>query len=571
MRADSPTHRALRTVLALLLCIGFGAQAQQPRAWLDRDRIDEGGTVTLNIQSDQAGAVPDYAPLRADFDLGSQTSSRQVQWSNGDMTSRMLHGIALTPRRAGTLTLPPLRVGSGLTPPLTLQVAAVAGATDPGAARGNAAVFLETEVDDTTPYVQQSVGVVVRLYYASQLVSGELVLDTPEGASLQRVGEDRSLVRDVNGRRYNLVERRFLLIPERSGPLALAGARFDGRSAGGFFDDMFGGDGRLRARAPDRTLQVQAQPDAAPQPWLPLHDLRLRYTAAPEAGRAGEAATVVVEATALGATRAQFPELPVPDVGPTAQVFAEPPQYDETFSGTTPQLKLTRRYAIVPRQPGALTVPGLKMAWWDVKAGQARTATVPDLTLQVGAGSGAAAAPAPIALDTLSPLPGTPAGASTAVPIQPVQAAGRPWGWIAAAAGFAALWLVTLAIALGLGWRRRRGAPVAPRHLAGSPEVARPSLTALRQAMDVQGLDEVVAVLAGMAGVQTLEQVLEQLESPDQRAALVQMQRARWGGQGGDVAAARQALRRVFHDGPHWRPVDAPENNGLAPLYPSAR
>ncbi|WP_422504942.1 BatD family protein [Stenotrophomonas sp. GZD-301] len=571
MRAHFPTHRALRAVLALLLCIGFGAQAQQPRAWLDRDRIDDGGTVTLNIQSDEAGAVPDYAPLRADFDLSGQTSSRQVQWSNGDMTSRTLHGIALSPRRTGTLTIPPLRVGSGRTPPLTLQVAAGAAATDPGAARGNAAVFLETEVDDTTPYVQQSVGVVVRLYYASQLVSGELVLDTPDGASLQRVGEDRSLVREVNGRRYNLVERRFLLIPERSGPLALAGARFDGRSAGGFFDDMFGGDGRLRARAPARTLQVQAQPDAAPQPWLPLHDLRLRYTAAPDTGRAGEAATVVVEATALGASRAQFPELPVPDVGPAAQVFAEPPQYDETFSGTTPQLKLTRRYSIVPRQPGALTVPGLKMGWWDVKAGQARTATVPDLTLQVGAGSGAAGAPAPIALDTLSPLPGSAAAPSTAVPILPVHGAGRPWGWIAAAAGFAVLWLVTLAIALGLAWRRRRRAAVAPGALAGSPAAARPSLAALRQAMDVQGLDEIVAVLAGMAGVQTLEQVLEQLADPDQRATLVQMQRARWGGQGGDVAAARQALRRAFHDGPHWRPVETTENNGLAPLYPSAR
>ena len=31
-----------------------------------------------------------------------------------------------------------------------------------------------------------------------------------------------------------------------------------------------------------------------------------------------------VEATAVGATRAQFPELPVPALGDAAQVFAEP-------------------------------------------------------------------------------------------------------------------------------------------------------------------------------------------------------------------------------------------------------
>ena len=75
---------------------------------------------------------------------------------------------------------------------------------------------------------------VVRLYFATQLASGELVLDTPAAASLQRIGDDRTSVREVGGRRYNVVERRFLLIPERSGPLQLAGARFSGQGAGGF-------------------------------------------------------------------------------------------------------------------------------------------------------------------------------------------------------------------------------------------------------------------------------------------------------------------------------------------------
>ena len=76
--------------------------------------------------------------------------------------------------------------------------------------------------------------------------------------------------------------------------------------------------------------------------------------------------------------------------------------------------------------------------------------------------------------------------------------------------------------------------------------------------------------LAGMAGVQTFEQVLERLDDAQQREALVQMQQVRWGGQGGDVGQVRQALRRAFHDGPHWRAHATAQNNGLAPLYPSA-
>ncbi|MET4616111.1 hypothetical protein ABIA71_001686 [Stenotrophomonas sp. 2619] len=562
MSTDSTTRRWMRGCCWLLLAASSWAHAQT-RAWLDREQISDGDTVTLNIESD-AGGTPDYTPLRADFELSGQTSSRQMQWGTGGTSARNLYAVALSPRRTGTLQIPALQVGANRTAPLLLQVGASTAA--PAAVPGNAAVFMETEVDDLTPYVQQSVGVVVRLYYASQLVSGELLLDTPAGASMQRVGEDRSLVREVNGRRYNLVERRFLLIPERSGPLQLPAAQFNGRAAGGFFDDMFGGDGRLRATAPARTLQVQPQPANAAQPWLPLHDLRLRYTAAPTQARAGEAATVVVEAVAQGATRAQFPELPALDVGPDAQVFAEPAQFDETFNGNTPQLKLTRRYSIVPRTPGTLRVPGPSMPWWDVKAGEARTASLPALTLQVAAaGAGSAAAAVPV--DTQSALPGEAPPASNALPLAAPSASVRPWGWIAAAAGFAVLWLLTL----WWGWRRvQRGqVTVAPQPgPPGSPPVA-VSRAELRRALESQGLDEIIALLAGMGGVVGLEALLARLADPVQREALLAMQRVRWSGQGGDVAAARQALRRAFHDGPHWQAAAVAENNGLAPLYPS--
>ncbi|MGB3394393.1 MAG: BatD family protein, partial [Stenotrophomonas sp.] len=415
----------------LLLCAGTALA--QPRAWLDRDRIAAGDSVTLNIETGQPGAELDYAPLQADFILGQRSSGRQMRMANGRVGNIALFSIVLSPRRSGVLVVPALRVGAQDTAALrlTVQDAPVAGRGD------DAPVFIETEVDDAQPYVQQSVGVVVRLYYAPQLTSGELDLDTPADTSLQRVGSDRNFVRDVGGRRYNVVERRFLLVPERSGPLQLAGARFSGRGVGGFFGDFFGRDnGRLSARAPDQTLQVRPLPDAAAHPWLPLQDLRLRYLGKLQAVRAGEAVTVEVEASALGATRAQFPDLPVPSLGDAAQVFAEPAQYDERFEGSSPQLTLTRRYSIVPRQPGTLAVPGISLRWWDVAAGQERVARLPALELQVMPGSVVAASPG------VAPTPvAAPVADDVAVVVPPAQ---PTWLWRGLAAGFALLWLVTL-------------------------------------------------------------------------------------------------------------------------------
>ncbi|PPV09038.1 hypothetical protein XBLMG947_0688 [Xanthomonas bromi] len=572
--------------VALLACAPAGAVT---RAWLDRDSVTAGDVAMLNIETDQRGVDPDYSPLRTDFSLGAKSANQQMQVTNGSVTVRALFGVVLTPRKSGELIVPAIRVGNERTEPLRLQVVASANdpmsngnrsggngsaaASGPSEAQDNEDVFVQTQVDDPQPYVQQSVGVVVRLYYANQLASGELDLEAPDGASMQRVGDDVSSVKVLNGRQYHVVERRYLLVPERSGRLLLPPARFNGRSVGGFFDDYFGrGNGELSARSASIPLQVRAQPANAPQPWLPLRSLQLRYTSTPQRATAGEAAQFVVEASARGATQAQFPELPTPSV-PDAQVFAEPPQFEERFVDGSPQLRLIRRYSIVPNRAGPLVVPGLQVAWWDVAAAAAKTASLPDLTLNVAAGSGAFATPAPSPAANPAPNQSTPTTDRT-LTLQPPSPARPPWGWIAAAMGFAILWIATLVWA---AMRRRH----APRATSGGndgngsavPAMGRRAthgVTELRRALDSGGMDDVATVLCGMAGVGDIDSVLAALADPAQRAAVARMQRARWGGDG-DVAGARSALREAFAKGPRWRDASAAEPEVLAPLYPPAR
>ena len=192
------------------------------RAWLEQPQVTLGQAVTLNVETDAVSATPDLTPLMRDFDVEGQSDSRSVRMVNGRMSASTTFSLTLRPRRAGTLAIPALQVGNERTAPLTLEVSATATA---GAA-SNGLVFVETEVDDPNPYVQQSVGVTVRLYYATPLVSGQLDLDPPDGALLQRVGEIVQSSREIDGRRYSTAERRFLLVPERSGALIVPGARF---------------------------------------------------------------------------------------------------------------------------------------------------------------------------------------------------------------------------------------------------------------------------------------------------------------------------------------------------------
>ncbi|MDH5831975.1 BatD family protein [Luteimonas sp. M1R5S18] len=548
-------------LVAWTLALAAAAPTQAAtRAWLDRDRIEVGETTTLNIETDQATAqMPAFAELVPDFVLSGHSSSRGTEVANGQVRARVLFAVALQPRREGLMTVPALRVGDESTAPLTLTV--VPASTAP--ARAGQPVFIESEADTRSPWVQQSVGYTLRLYYATPLVSGQLDQPAPEGAALQRVGSDLQYSRELAGRRYTVVERRFVIIPERSGTLTIPGARFEGTGVGGFFDDMFG-DGRraLQANGPPTILQVRAAPDAAPQPWLPLHGLELRYLATPQSLRAGEAATIDVELVADGASASQVPDLTLPAID-GAQVFPEPPQVDEAFERGRPRTRVTRRFAVVPTQAGTLRVAGPRLQWWDVRAGTARTATVPALELEVAPGDSAVA-----------PVDDAAQAAFEAGRGDAATGDVRTWRWLAMA--FALLWLGTLA-----WWLRERRTASAARPLSGADAVAdaapggAPSTSArdLQRLLQTGDLGEVELALLRLASppAPTLDALSERLDAAAQRAAIARLQEARWNA--GDPAVARQALREAFVAGPRWRAAVAPDASErlLPPLYPGQR
>lgn len=541
---------AQRAFAFLVLALAALPAFAQTRAWLDRDTISANETVTLNIRTDGM-ARPDYDPLFSDFTVSGRSS--RTEMDNTGVHS--LYAVALQPKRAGRIVIPALRVGNERTQPLTLQVEA---ASAPPPSRAGDDVFIESEPDDAEPYVQQAVGWVVRLYSAAPLISGQLDQPAPEGASLQQVGDDARYVREVAGRRYEVIERRYQLIPERSGPVTVPGAVFEGRGTGGFFDELFGDrGGALNAQARARVLQVQPAPADAPQPWLPLRDLQLRYATTPSELRAGSAGSLVIEAIADGATAAQMPDLELPPIE-GVQVFAEPVQADETFRDGRPRVKLTRRYSLVPSSAGATRLSGLRIEWWDVDEGARRTASLPPISWNVAASDGTAPAVAP-------------AQAAAADTSDTASATGANRGWVLATLLFAALWLATLM----WGMHQRSQHPPASRSRvlgegASTPAHGTRTTAELKRALDTGDLGDVADTLCAMATppARSVDELLSRLDDPAQRDAIEALQRARWSN--GDRARARQLLRAAFAKGPRWRAAPVAKPPLLPPLYPEA-
>lgn len=545
--------RASRVGLWLLLaCLTLPVHAQT-RAWLDRNEIAFGETVALNIETDQSVDAADYAPLEKQFDIAGQTLRRSLEWTNGRSRSRTLLAVGLRPRAPGVITIPPLRVGAATTEPLRLVV------RPPAAASANASsdLFVETEVDDDHPYVQQSVGVTVRLNYALPLQSGELTQDPPDGATLQQIGEDRRYTRDLDGRRYRVVERHYLLIPERSGVLTVPGARFNGLRDSDVFSSLFGGGDRqdVSVAAPARRIEVRPIPAAAGQPWLPLRGLSLRYLRKPARARAGEAVQIEIGMTAEGATDVQLPPLELEGVA-GAQVFADPAQADTQVIDGKLRATVRRTFSLVPGQSGPLTIPGPSVSWWDATAGVARTTQLPPLQLDVASASGALGGGAK----------GAPAGGANAAAANAAanggersspSTAGVPGRWAIAASLVGVLLLVSLGICL---WRRRLA--------SASGGQDRPLPAPLAKALDKGDFAQISLALTRQANLQAddLEGVLARLDDASQRSAVALLQSALWGD--GSADDARRALRAAFAAGARWQKPASSRSDLLPPLYP---
>lgn len=591
--------------LVLALWTAAAVAATEVNAWLDRTRVAEGETVQLTLEaSGQVSGRPDTTPLEQDFDvLGLSTGSR-VSIVNGRTDARTTWTLTLSPKHSGRLTVPALAVAGGHSRALQLDVS-----TAPAPAAGSDAdILVETELAPHRPYVQGQVLYTVRLLHAVPISGGQLSEPQPENTLVQKLGDDREYATTRNGRRYQVVERRYALFPQASGKLELAAPVFDGeipdtsrRRASPFKrffgdDPFFSGDPfaelmtptrRVRIRGESAELAVQARPAAARgDHWLPAKHLQVNGEWQPPAGTAiqvGEPVTLTLEIEAQGLTGGQLPLL-APAAVDGFSVYPDQAHRETTTDENGVTGRLQQKIAFIPRRDGELALPALEVNWWDTQTGQERHETVPGRVLQVTAAAGQTAPAVAV--------PAAPQPAGTATPASPrvaTSATGQAgltpqalprlapaagfWPWLSGA--LAAGWLLTLLF----GWWRARRAPRAaaarPAPAAAPTGAARAARRKFQDACTSHDAPAARRALLDWAALhwpadppRGLDVLARRLDDPQARTALGELDRALYREGGGDWDGTHLArhlgrLPEAEAGGGRRKPV-------LAPLYPEA-
>ena len=530
-------------VLSLLLTLFSTTLWAGVTATLDRSTIAEGDTVTLTIKAEgqhAQGAQPDLSPLQKDFNVLGTSTSQQMQIINGRMSSSASLRVELEPKHAGRIEIPALKVGGETTAPLTLTIADQPAAT---ASQPGSALYLETEVEPHggSTYVQQQIQYTTRLYYSMPLTEGSLGDPEPEHAVVERLGEDKHYQTTVNGQRYQVIERRYAIFPEQSGTFTIPPVSFTGRMATGgatrrpfgrmdsmieqffgrdpfgndsFFATPFGDPGkRVHARGEAVTVNVKPQPASySAATWLPGEDLVLHdsWATQPPEFRVGEPVTRVISIDAKGLAASHLPDIAMPAIA-NMRIYPEQPVRESRTDGAVVYGHSEQSFAFVPQKAGRVTLPEIRLSWWDLKAGKERVAVLPSWNVEVLPGAGGVqGAPVPpsaaVSKPPAQPAAGSPVPASPAPsPSATFKALLPYWPWIAG--GFALLVFAGLIV-----WRRSRRRPPASQ----APVAREPAAPATAPAPDPGG------------ALRSLKQACDDNDARAAARALLDWAAARW-------------------------------------------
>ena len=347
------------------------------RTFLEPRLVEEMETVRLTLRVVGTSQVepPDLSALDQDFEvLGNQTSSR-ISSINGRTSSMVEYQITLRPKRTGEIVLPQIQIGNELSEPVRLNVRPL----DPSVKQTiESMVFFETELSADSVYVQAEAVLTRRLFYSNGVQIYSDLPGAPEipDAVVLQLGETQSLSILRGATRYGVIEQRFAVFPEVSGPLEIPSIAITSSVR-----LQTGGRVRrsgIRVSTDAVLLNVLPIPDSYPadQPWLPARNVTVESHWQPEAEsfHVGDAISYQLDLIATGNTGSSIPPLAIPLPDAHFKVYPEAPSMEEKTLGNHIVGYRTESYALIPTRPGELAIPSVKVTWWDTQQDELRIA-----------------------------------------------------------------------------------------------------------------------------------------------------------------------------------------------------
>ncbi len=371
-------------------------------------------TVTVSGKDSGDAEAPRLTRFRGFQIVAGPSVSTQFQWINGRTSSTKSFIWVLLPEKEGQFTIDPveLRVGSQTFRTQPLSVRVTAGSTQPNqpprrtldpfadepvrprSRTSGDEVFVSAEVDRTSPYQGQQVTLSYHLYTQVGVTGVQLKesppltgfwveeLDVPPNPTGTR--------KVINGREYlDFVIGKRALFPNTAGKLKLPESTFaiSAKSAGDFFG-IFGQTETLYRKTKELTLDVRPLPaQGRPADYAnAVGSFNLTSNMDKAEVATGEAVTLRIKLSGRGNLK-MVPDINLPALPDFTVYSSKRVDNVRPLEGNQIGGEKTWEYVIVPKAPGAQTIPPLSVSYFDPEHEKYETVTAPSLKLEVTRGA----------------------------------------------------------------------------------------------------------------------------------------------------------------------------------------
>ena len=431
MRLRTHTFHSKRLLLAIFVyfisATLLDTQAiAEVTASINQKSYYQGDLITLKIETDKNHKTePDLSILKNNFDIKGSSASSQVSIINGNRSYKKTWQIELQAKATGQFVIPEIIVGNEKTQAIEISIKELPPEV---AAETNKHIFIESTVDipNDEIYVQQQIPYTVKFFYDAAMQTGEVILPTIENANIRVVGREKKYQVVRAGNKYVVVDRRYVISPEKSGKLIIPPTIVQGRitltggdsprlrkrmnevdrlnelffdlNKGSTFTNPFDPFFSRRSIGPTRPYTVSSEAievNVLPVPesftgsaWLPAEEIKMQdsWTTNPPNLTIGEPVTRTIIMQAKGLASSQIPEIKIPKPA-GMKVYPEQAKSETPNDGNTIYGIQRVDITYIPDKLGNVIIPEINVNWWDVSNKQQQTYTLPEWNLNVAAGA----------------------------------------------------------------------------------------------------------------------------------------------------------------------------------------
>lgn len=356
-------------------------------ASIDKNPVVQGQSFILTVTADDSidASALDTSPLLKDFVVGRTSTSTQTRMVNGSTNRQTKWTTVLVPQNTGKFIIPAFNIDGIKSAPIAVVVTKQ---SEKSAKQQD--IYITAETSNKAVYVQQQMTLTIKLHVGVALEGGSLSDPKMEDANITQLGQDNQTEEIINGRRFQVIERKYAVSPQKSGEFKLETPIFSGQVSmpsqrrSGLFG--FNQSKPVSVISEPLTVKVKPQPQSFQGQWLPSELFTIHEEWQPTANEfmVGNPITRTITITAAGIAKEQLPQL----ILPTTQglkIYPDQPVLHGGINGGRLVSQAVANFAVVASSAGTFKLPEIRIPWWNTVTNKQEYAVLPEKTITVKA------------------------------------------------------------------------------------------------------------------------------------------------------------------------------------------